>query len=195
MTLTKSAPVYEKKRFSWDRFVHEAEHYLHIAAHDYGEAHRLARPTFVAPSHLARPSVPFDRVTFLFTDEQLDEIVRDPSQYKKDLNAALTYGYIGHSNGGRNGIALLRGTDKRMQHRVDEYLKASHIPDDGMFMPPRDVLAEEYGIGRLLQGETQPHHLEGVKIVCHRKNGLRTIGVRDANTNHILFFDRMTYTA
>lgn len=34
---------------------------------------------------------------------------------------------------------------------------------------------------------------EGVKIVYHKPNGIRTIGVRDIHNNHVLFFDRAKY--
>jgi hypothetical protein len=180
---------YQKSTFDWGTFLHAAEHYTNRAP-ALSKQNRIAqRPAFVAPSHLARPAVPFANVQFTFTDELLDDIVRHSNEYKKDFTTALTYGYMGNANGGVNGIVRLRGEDERMNRRVEEYLKSVG----------NTSIRDYYHIG-LPQGtpgtpDYKPASVEGVKIVCHRKNGLRTIGIRDSHTNHILFFDRMAYKA
>lgn len=165
---------YTKQSFSLDSFVKHAQAYL------LGD--RKDRPVCEAPSHLVVPAVPFKTVQFTFTDELLETIVELPHSYKKDFAAALTYGSIGASRGGKNGIVKLREEDARMQRRVQEYLRAD----------PQE-LKKKYDLP-LEEGFPPDQWLEGVKIVVHRKNGLRTIGIRNICNNHVLFFDRITYT-
>lgn len=191
MPITKSyqdLPHYTKENFSWGNFLHTAEHYLHLHPTLEQEIRNSCRPTFEAPAHLARPAVNFDNTIFTFTDELLDNIIQNPAHYKKDFTTALTYGFMGTANGGVNGIVRLRDEDQRMQRKVNEYMKTAE----------QDI-QREYGIALPHGTPSTPDHkpaaVEGVKIVCHRKNGLRTIGIRDIRTNHVLFFDRMTYKA
>jgi hypothetical protein len=177
---------FTKENFTWGDFLRKAEHYLHQAPSlDIG-VRAAMRPTFQAPAHLARPSVPFAHTYFTFTDEMLEDIVRHPNHYKKDFNTAMTYGFMGNANGGVNGIVRLREEDERMNRRVQGFMKYAEN-----FVQNNYDIALQAGI----PGEPgcKPPSVEGVKIVCHRTNGLRTIGIRDCHTNEILFFDSITY--
>lgn len=178
-------PVYTKDNFAWDTFLHHAEHYLNLVSNSADpDVPKALRPRFSATSHLAVPKVNFENIEFTFTDAVLDDFIQNADHTnKKDFTASLTYGYRGYSPGQKNGIVLMRDEDDRLLRRYDKFMKAN-----------AEDIAEKYGIGKII-GEEKPHALEGVKLVCHRKNGLRTIGVRDAVTNHVLFFDRMNYKA
>ena len=111
-------------------------------------------------------------VYFTFSPPLLDTILKHPAEFEKDFAAAFKYGYVGSSNGGRNGIVKLRKEDRWMQGYVNNFIRNG-----------AELLSKIYGITQY----------EGVKIVVHRKSGLRTVGVRDPSNNKIIFFTRMHY--
>lgn len=113
------------------------------------------------------------RTLFTFDDELLAVMLKFPGEFKKDLRAALNYGFLGSSSGGRNGIMLLRSEDLRMQNKARQYVEKRE-----------DFLREDCDI----------RAPEGVKIVVHRMNGLRTIGVRDRSNGNTVFFDQLQYS-
>lgn len=157
---TEDFGVYSKDNFSLASFIYHTKKYLN---------NELAMPWCRASS--VEPTDGIERIVhFTFSDGLLKTIMKQPNEWKKDFTAALKYGYIGYTNGGRNGIVRLRKEDAGMQERVNTYTS-------------KDLSA--YNISK--------ENAEGVKIVVHRKNGLRTIGVHDKNTNNILFFDQMLY--
>ena len=129
------------------------------------------RPWFITQS--VSPTDGVSRTSLVtFTPDLLKDMLKRKVEYKKDINA-LRFGYIGPTNGGRNGIAPLRTEDGRMIERVNRWQKTNE-----------SELLRAYEIGA---------NYEGVKIVVHRKNGLRTIGVRDLDNEHIIFFEQMNY--
>ncbi len=162
----KSGPVYSKKDFNLEGFLSD------MSAFRQGK-------TRYPPWCYARSEVATDRIArdvfFTFADNALAILESDPYGMKKDLTSALTYGFIGATRGGRNGIVPVRESDARLQRRIEGYIRT---------LDPAE-LQSKYGINI--------ENSEGVKIVVHRKNGLRTIGIRDTQTNHIVFFDQKTY--
>ncbi len=160
--MTAIQEAYTRDSFDLDVFVDHAKACLRMQSD---------RPWCSADSVVATDGL-VRRVQFTFDDEFLRQIVRNPRDFKKDFQSAFAYGYLGVSNGGRNGIVRLREEDARMRRRVDDYV----LKNPG-------ILAEcEIGASR-----------EGVKIVVHRPSGLRTIGVRDTSNDYILFIERMVY--
>ncbi len=132
-----------------DAFVPQAQDYLKGIA-----------PLPVLHVHSSQAPDGLERaVTVAFSPGLLRDILKHPHEFKKDFTA-LNYGYVGSTNGGKNGIVPLRGQDVRLLRAVAPYLK------EGM---------------------------EPVKVVVHRKNGDRMVGVRDVNTNLITFVDRVSY--
>lgn len=160
--MTAIQEAYTRDTFDLDAFVDHAKACL---------KQESSRPWCSADSVVATDGL-VRRVQFTFDDEFLRQFIRNPKDFKKDIQSAFAYGYIGVSNGGRNGIVRLREEDVRMRRRVDDYVSKNP-----------GILSEcEIGTSR-----------EGVKIVVHRPNGLRTIGIRDTANDYILFFDRMDY--
>jgi hypothetical protein len=113
-------------------------------------------------------------VTFSFDDKMLQNIVDRPKEFEKDFASALGYGYIGNTNGGRNGIVLLRNTDYRMERRVENYVA-------------------RYATTLQRRHNIEPARAKGVKLVCHKPNGLRIVGAIDRETDNVLFFDQIKY--
>ncbi|MEM4239865.1 MAG: hypothetical protein QXM31_02370 [Candidatus Woesearchaeota archaeon] len=169
--MVQATNYFTKENFSLDSFREKAKEYLN---------NKSQTPVCVAPANLVVKQAG-SSVRFTFSERLLEDILKHPEEYKKDFTAALTYGYIGGSNGGRNGIVRLRREDRKMQNAIDDYLR-THL----------EFLADVYDIGKTT-GNELPRALEGVKIVVHRTNGIRTIGIRDPKTNNIHFFDRASY--
>src|SRR5574341_1557984 len=135
--MTAIQEAYTRDTFDLDAFVGHAKACLRQAS---------SRPWCSADSVVATDGL-VRRVQFTFDDEFLREIVKNPRDFKKDFQSAFAYGYIGVSNGGRNGIVRLREEDARMRRRVDDYVAKN-----------QEILSEcEIGPAR-----------EGVKIVVHR---------------------------
>jgi hypothetical protein len=156
--------LYSRNNFSLDDFAAQCSAYL---------TGNCERPWCEARS--VNPTDNIDRIVqFTFGDRLIRNIVKFPRDFEKDLTDALSYGYIAHANGGRNGIVLLRTDDLKMRRRVANYAVTNE-----------KALWHVYNIRK-------PN--EGVKIVCHRPNGVRTIGVMDPDTNRILFFDQKKYS-
>ncbi len=154
---------YHKDNYSLDVVIKHMQVY-HAGA-------RPDTPTFVAPTHLSNVPVKFDELTFTFSDELLDSILKGNYQkddLQKDLTTALTYGLIGHSRRKRNGIVNLRKNgDEKMKRRVQEYISKHPAPVGSYY--------------------------EGVKIVAHHTHGERTIGIHNTTFNRAYFFDRLKY--
>lgn len=111
-------------------------------------------------------------VTFTFSDSLLEELIENPSDFKKDICTAIQYGFRGNTNGGVNGIVRLRNEDEKMRRIISTYYNKN-----------KTILQTSYRI-------INP---EGIKIVVHRPNGLRTIGLMDKHTRHTLFIERTYY--
>ncbi len=165
-TMAIPAQKYTRETFNMDTFTAHAYAFLQ------GERRR---PWCQAASVEATDGVARD-VLFTFTGSILQDMIKRPLDYKRDFTAAFAYGYIGSSNGGRNGIVRLRKEDAKMRKRIERII-ASATLDDRLFF-------DEFEIGE---------NREGVKIVTHRPSGWRIIGVRDTTNNHVLFADKMQY--
>ena len=129
------------------------------------------RPLCMAASVNPTDNLPRS-VQFTFDDSMLEEIAKDPKGFEKDFRSALTFGYIASANGGRNGIVRLRNGDERMRNRV------------AAFICSENERLKALGING---------NYVGVKIVAHKPNGERTIGVLDQRSNMILFVDSLSY--
>jgi len=112
-------------------------------------------------------------VTVHFDEFLLEDICRYSSEFKKDFNSILTYGYIGHSNGGKNGIVDVRDKDINLLSKIDSYVRSIR------------------GQATLIGYGFNLKNLSSVKVVAHKPNGERVIGVKDSDK--VLLFDKVSY--
>lgn len=155
--------MYSKANWSMDAFVQHAKESLNA---------QEPLPQLVAASR----GLDDADVTCSFASGLLADITKKPQEYKKEFNSVLTHGYVGNSNGGVNGIVSVRSTsDENLHERLDNYLES---------YAGRKTLAA-HGIN----ADTA----EKVKIVVHKKNGMRVIGLLDKRTRNALFVDQVGY--
>ena len=110
-----------------------------------------------------------------FFDELLEEITRNKLEYKRDLANILTYGFIGNSRGGRNGLVLIPRRDTNLS---DVLAKAK----TGKY----EQFASEIGLDL---NQALP-----VKVVTHRKNGKRLVGIINKEQRRVMLYDFRSYT-
>ncbi len=102
-------------------------------------------------------------------------IRRKPYEYTRDISAVLTYGYVGYSKGGKNGIANITKRDQNLQREFNRFIDCRRGID----------LLAKYGI--------KPQSAFGVKVVVHRKNGRRIMGTMEKDKPKIILFEEGFY--
>lgn len=107
------------------------------------------------------------RLDVYFSDAVLQELCMN-SIFGKKVVKALQFGYMGHSNGGINGIVDVRESDSVFQSRLTSFLSSTR---------GREFLRE--------QGVESYDSLTPVKVVAHIPQGKRPIGFLDAKTKKV----------
>ena len=116
-------------------------------------------------------------IYFTFSDKLMKYFAKDENHIKKSYEAALKYGFRGHSKGGKNGIFYVRKKDSRIKKMMPKL-----ITKNG------DAIQNDLEIGK--EGLSK---LKYVKIVCHNPSGERVVGVYNENNGRILFLDMARY--
>lgn len=137
-----------KSEFEFQRFI--------AAARAIGE------PQLVMLYADSAAKFPKDRfpIEVYFHPSLLNRIIRSGNKYAKDLSSILTYGFIGESRGGKNGVVVIPQRDVNLQSVVDNYQRADYSE-----------------FGKLAGVPNNPREIIGVKVVSHRKSGERIVGI------------------
>lgn len=117
------------------------------------------------------------QVLFTFSSSLLLYFDSDVQSIKKPYDVAIKYGYRGNSNGGINGIFNQRKEDTRLKRRT-ESLALEH----------EDEISEN-----LCLGKEGLDSLRKVKIVWHKPNGERIVGLYNNENNIIIFLGFAKY--
>ncbi|MBN1544488.1 hypothetical protein JW898_03425 [Candidatus Woesearchaeota archaeon] len=163
---------HELLRFSassldYDAFLHAADAYVcGVGPEPVVEA--LSVPSSIHNSDGGAP------VSIHFEDGLLRMMVRAPSYFKKYMNS-LRYGYIGRSRGGRNGIVHV---DDSSQNHLVMRIASFMVTDKGLDLLVRRAIEEP----------------EAVKVVAHRKNGDRVVGIRDRRSGDVFLYGIENYS-
>jgi len=140
----------------------------------YLRDHRVA-PVLTAPS-AAKFAHDQISIRVYFVDGLLQHICRHKAKYRRHLEAIVTYGYMGGSRGGKNGIIRVSGRDTGLvgvAERLITRRSAQAMRRMGLAMNPRNLVE--------------------VKVVTHRKNGERIVGVMDRLTGTVLLVETRAY--
>jgi hypothetical protein len=116
-------------------------------------------------------------VSYTFSNPLMYAFSRDTRSMKKPYEIALTYGFRGYSQGGKNGIFYIRKTDKGLLKAMPGLIEthANAIQDD--------LVIEKKEFASLLN----------VKIVWHNPSGERIVGVYNQANHRIIFLDFAHY--
>lgn len=119
-----------------------------------------------------------DRIGVLvyLDDALLRHVCAHMTKFKRDLVAIVTYGYVGSSRGGKNGVVLIPDRDSALQG-----------------MPERFCSGRYEALRRRLGLPEDPSQLVGVKVVTHRKSGERIVGVMDKMTGAVALIEVRWY--
>lgn len=115
------------------------------------------------------------RVKAYFHDDILRVMCKNMTKHERDIIALLTYGYIGNSRGGKNGLILIPERDQNLAGVVERFQERKYIG-----------FCESINFN--LKNTLYP-----VKIVTHRKSGERLVGVLDKNSMEAVLYDIRTY--
>jgi hypothetical protein len=108
----------------------------------------------------------YKSVRVYFHKDVLKEILENKTKFQRDLYSVLTYGFIGPSRGGKNGLVLVNSS-RRDSNFVD--------------VPQRFRDSRYSGFCESIGFNQNSDKIVGVKLVTHRKNGERIVGVLDRN--------------
>jgi hypothetical protein len=117
------------------------------------------------------PSMHAEEIYFTFSDHLLRMFLDNPDRIKKPYEAALKYGFRGYSQGGRNGIFLVRKEDEAFLFTIQS-LKEKH----------KAVIAQDLDCTIW-----DIPDLKNVKIVTHDPSGKRVVGVMNPVNGRVIF--------
>jgi len=115
-------------------------------------------------------------VTAVFSESLLRRLRKHRNTYTKDVDTLIRFGYRGVSSGKRNGVFRITKSDKRI---------SSALEADGS--RGLELLASEFDYKPLSTD------VVGVKIVRHRPNGRRLVGVMDMRKKRVVFYAERKY--
>ena len=157
---------FDKDNFDIDKFIKTARSYLYEGT---------SIPSIIA---ISSPNFIHDHLTIkaFFYDSLLKSLIEKKSKYKKDLYNLIRYGYIGGSNGGKNGLVLI-----------------SRNPSSGDFknVVERFNLEKYFSFCNKIGFKIED--LKPVKIVTHRSNGERIVGVLNRENMVAVLYEARTY--
>ena len=161
--------VFNKDSFSPDYFFRTAEKYLK-------DLNNSPTPVILAESS---PKFKHDsmQVRIYLYDRLLDKLTRSKNEYAKDLNDLVLYGYIGKSRGGKNGLVAVPRRDTNLRGIVERFDSQRYI----------DFCSRL----RIFIGDP---NLTPVKVVTHRKNGERIVGVFSREDQRAVLYDTRKYS-
>ena len=114
---------------------------------------------------------------FTFSDHLLLKFFEDLALLKKSYEAAIKYGFRGHSLGNRNGIFYVAKRDVRLATAIDRLGSKN-----------RSAIEQDLEIrGHLFDT------LKKVKIVCHAPSGRRVVGLFNERNSRIIFLGIARY--
>lgn len=116
-------------------------------------------------------------ILFTFSTSLLLKLQEDVQSIKKPYDVAIKYGYGGNSNGGINGIFNQRKEDRRLRKRT-ESLALENI----------DEVSEDLDLNK--EGLDS---LRKVKIVWHKPNGERIVGLYNSKNHRMIFLEFANY--
>lgn len=116
-------------------------------------------------------------VEVFFYDSLLRTICRGRTRYQRDLNDILTYGYIGNSRGGKNGLVVIPPRDRNLQGVVERFCSPRYSEFCNLVEFPQN----------------DPNNT-GVKVVTHRKSGERIIGVFNRDKRSAVLYGTRRYS-
>jgi len=109
-------------------------------------------------------------VRFTFSDELLHRFANRPKEMQKPYEAAVKFGFRGHSRGGRNGI-FYQGKSRKMTRKTEKLITAHS-----------ENLTQDLDIAKEgLDG------LRRVKIVWHNPSGGRIVGAYNTQNHRMMF--------
>ena len=158
---------FDKESFNLDSFIKATARYLN----SYDNI-----PLLVAESS---PKFEHDkmRIEIYFFDKLLKTICEKKEKYSRDLRDLVIYGYIGQSRGGKNGLVLIPERDRNLSGIVEKF-------DSNRYSD----FCKRIGIF----GESKS--LSPVKVVTHRKNGERMVGVFNRTTKEAVLYETRSYS-
>lgn len=173
------APVFSKKKehFYTSDFYSSAgiDPFLyHIA--QYFEGNRSVPVSKTGADHHK------NNVYFTFSDNLMETFLENPDSMKKPYEAALKYGFRGHSSGGRNGIFYLRDGDRGLARRISILMEKNR----GQILQDLDMTITDLD-------EFPYAYLDDVKIVWHNPSGERIVGIHNNENHRILFLGLASY--
>ena len=116
----------------------------------------------------------YTEITAFFDKSITNKMTQEKHKYWKDIDVLIKYGYRGCSLGGKNGITKITKRDKNIYNQFTKDLKnglAKQIINKFFFYEPND------------------DEICGVKIVSHKRNGNRLVGVMDETKRKAVFYD------
>jgi hypothetical protein len=114
---------------------------------------------------------------YTFSNVFLDENLTSPDNIRRPREITQKYGFRGHSKGGKNGVFYLRDSDTRLSRRVATLSDNSRTKEE---------------IAQFLNS-TSTNPLKPVKIVWHREDGVRVVGLMNEKTKKVLFLGSGKY--
>lgn len=116
-------------------------------------------------------------VFFTFSNELLDQFLKNPASLQKPYEKALKFGLRGYSRGGKNGIFFVRDEDDGLLRAIPRLVARDQaIISDDLNVTKEGLDALKY-----------------VKIVWHNPSGERVVGVYNSINYRILFLDFARY--
>ncbi len=137
-----------KESFDMEEFIRTAKLYLN----------RHEEIPFLVADSTAKQEHNRHQIKVYFFDKLLMHICRNKKKFQRDMESILTYGYIGSSRGKKNGLVRIPERGIEFQGVVESFMNQRY-----------QCFCHEIGF------KTEP--LESIKVVTHRKNGERIIGV------------------
>lgn len=120
----------------------------------------------------------FPEVTVTYSNALLQTFLDDYPKIKKPHDVTMRYGFRGYSTGEQNGIFLLRSGHDTGLFRGLESLIPKHLSQIGEDLNISPDKIEE---------------LQKVKIVWHKPDGERVLGVYNTGNHRMIFLDSGHY--
>jgi hypothetical protein len=159
---------FNKENFNLDDFLIASQRYLR-------DPERARIPVLDCDS-AAKFDYDKRRISVFFYDDLLRLITMNMTKFRRDLNEILTYGYIGNSRGGKNGLVVIPTRDRELRDVVERFSAQKY-----------KEFCDKLGI------QDDKAEYSPVKVVCHRKSGERIVGVLNKRQKKGILYDVRQY--